>query len=253
MGRWLRRDPIGERGSVCEYSYISNAGFDNDRLGLSDELSNEEDTKPSATAKTGPYGGLGSFVLDVMPKNIQEGCELNFIQFVREFVTGKESGWTQWSVDSKYLPGQPPPLPPYYYNYSDSNQSVYIQPDGSIRFHDQPDIATPMEFYLIIVQRCCLEYYGESKKCECCKKSRATILGSVHWKTANKIDGGYEYVKPTIISKTNYDKAILKNLLKRFVEGKEFSVHGCEQYMKDNNLQYDGMPVTVELDYGGKL
>ena len=234
-----------------EYSYISNAGFDNDRLGLSDELSNE--AKPSATAKTGPYGGLGSFVLDVMPKNIQEGCELNFIQFVREFVTGKESGWTQWSVDSKYLPGQPPPLPPYYYNYSDSNQSVYVQPDGSIRFHDQPDIATPMEFYLIIVQRCCLEYYGESKKCECCKKSRATILGSVHWKTANKIDGGYEYVKPTIISKTNYDKAILKNLLKRFVEGKEFSVHGCEQYMKDNNLQYDGMPVTVELDYGGKL
>lgn len=40
-------------------------------------------------------------------------------------------------------------------------------------------------------------------------------------------------------------------LLVNYIKGRTFYVQGCEQYMKDKKLKYDGMPTTVEIDYGG--
>lgn len=91
-----------------------------------------------------------------------------------------------------------------------------------------------------------------SKECRCCKKSRATIFGRVHWATAKKTnDGGFEYSEPYVKEKAESENAMLKKLLNRFINGHEFLVQGCDEYMKNNNQV--SMPVTVEVDFGGRL
>ena len=110
--------------------------------------------------------------------------------------------------------------------------------------------------YLFIVQRCCIDYYGGSKNCECCRKSKATILGRVHWTTAKQdADNVYVYEEPRIVPKQESERWLLRHLLRTYIEGRRFSVRGCEEYMKNNTDKFktDSMPVTVEVDYGDKL
>ena len=51
--------------------------------------------------------------------------------------------------------------------------------------------------------------------------------------------------------KAESENAMLKKLLNRFINGHEFLVQGCDEYMKNNNQV--SMPVTVEVDFGGRL
>ena len=257
MGRWLSRDCFGEHGGVGLYAFISNSAAGIDRLGLDKVSTNGAEHNPRVTAERMP-SKPEELVLYVKPENIQEGCELNFIQLVREFELDNKSGtWmsTGWKVDAKIssknrATGAPDPVPPYYYDFSNkTTRSAYLLPDGRVKFEDHPNDGVPMEFYLFSVQRCCLEYYGGSKECKCCKKSRATILGYVHWKTSN--DSKDKYINPTIVEKKNDDKGYVRYLLGEHINGKEFTVYGCEEYQK--NHKNDGMPATAELDFGGKL
>ncbi|MGI5870375.1 MAG: RHS repeat-associated core domain-containing protein, partial [Kiritimatiellia bacterium] len=211
MHRWLNRDPVGEKGGSNLYMFVKNAPIQSfDLFGLATiEFVKQFEYKSKPMLME----------LHVLAKDIAEGCELNFIQLTRKS--------TEWTVDAD--PGIPPPNAPFYYDRDWRGQDgrgiddVYLKPDGSLVFSDQPTATTV--FYLFAVERCCTKYYKDHKKCNCCEHSRATVLDRFYWHTVTG--------KAVVGEVTEERKARMDALLKRLVSNKTFTLIGCEPYLKD--------------------
>jgi RHS repeat-associated protein len=245
-GRWCSRDMIGEgfavnlmcyvrNRSACKFDFLGNKEQDWPRIGKAEWKRKKDE--------------LTLFEYDVSIEGLKEGCEVNFIQLVRRN-DGIDGGY--WALDiSRRGQGNEPDDKPmqsedmYYYDTFDPRQRVHYHQDGTVTFTDRPG-TDGLEFYLFVVQRCCLEYYGGRKSCHCCKHSKATVVKRVHWETTSEPDEKYgSLVKVTKLSKRDEYKSdyLLKKLLKE--GGRQIN---CEAYQRDNPKN-PMMRTTIDLEF----
>ena len=234
IGRWMSRDPMGEEGGGLFLFLLNNPLIQIDLLGLAATVTvGEPEQIPDSLGMKIPF----------TPKDISDGCELNFIQIVfnienRSYeVDAKSTLMSGGSVSQ--------PLPPYYYNRQEIDlQEGYKLKDGTMNFVDEPTVRTV--FFLFAVERCCLESYNGSCEASCCKKSRATVLSRLYWTTKN----GKAEVKEV----SDRIRQFMDQKLKSLIHEVEFK-NRCVEFMKDNknNKGQWGMPTTVELNFGNAL
>jgi len=238
LGRWCARDPYYD----CPvYGVVRNCSINAfDYLGLATVKVGERIVNPEAS---------NEFKQTFEPVGLKEGCELNFIQLTLKHM-GK--GIWQWKPDiTRNGQEQVPPLGPYYVDWSHDGVADYKQGDSRI-FYDKPNVKT--WFYLFVVESCCLKKYKESDKCNCCMKSRATILHRIIWQLKKKEgeeegEGEIKVLPVNDLRKENMDKK-----LKELVDGKSFPVD-CVQYMidnkrSDNKVNWETLQMEMEIDYG---
>ena len=228
-GRWLRRDCLEESIGFGLYLYINNqSGLYYDVLGLASVTINQKPQNNSYPS---------TLELEVTPRDIKEGCELNFIQLA--FDTYLE----RWKVDANNAPLMPQTFGPYYVDWQDTNLPPdFDREDGTRIFYDRPTVQT--YFYLFIVESCCVEKYKDSENCNCCLKSQATVIDRVYWTTKKGV------AKRQKISDSIKGKMDKK--LDDLVNGKSFKVH-CDQYQEDYRHDGDkanGIDMEVKIDYG---
>ena len=225
LGRWFVRDPYYD----CPvYGVVRNCSINAfDYLGLATVKVGERIVNPEA-----PNEYKQSFE----PVGLKEGCELNFIQLAFKYAGNRRREWlpdTKWNGQV-----QVPPLGPYYVDWSHDGAAGYEQGDSRI-FYDRPDVDT--WFYLFVVESCCLKKYKESDKCNCCMKSRATILHRIIW---YREEGEIKVLQVNDSRKEKMDKK-----LKELVDGKSFPVD-CVQYQNDNKGSWKTLQMEMEIDYG---
>ena len=244
-GRWCSRDMIGEGFAVNLMCYVRNRS-----ACKFDFHGNKEQEWPRiGKSQWKPKKELNLFEYDVSIKGLKEGCEVNFIQLVRSN-DSNDGGY--WFLDNAKRgqgdePDDKPILPEdmYYYDTFDPRQQVHYHRDGTVTFTDKPG-TYGLEFYLFVVQRCCLEYYGGRKSCHCCKHSKATVVKRVHWETTSERDEKYgSTVRVTKLSKTDEYKIdrLLMKLLKKGGQQRN-----CEAYKRDNPTD-PVMRTTIDLEF----
>ena len=225
FGRWCARDPYYD----CPvYGVVRNCSINAfDYLGLATVKVGERIVNPEAR---------NEYKQSFEPVGLKEGCELNFIQLALKYVGDRR--W-QWLPDiTRNGQEQVPPLGPYYIDWSHDGAAEYKQGDARI-FYDRPNVNT--WFYLFVVESCCLKKYKESDKCNCCMKSRATILHRIIWHLK---EGEIKVLQVNDSRKEGMDKK-----LKELVDGKSFPV-GCVQYLNDNKGSRENLQMEMEIDYG---
>lgn len=230
----MSRDPAEEVGGALFLFLLNNPLIKIDLLGLTATVTvGEPQQIPDSLGVKIPF----------TPKNISDGCELNFIQIVYNIETRKYEVDAKSALMSSGNVSQP--LPPYYYNRQEIDlQEGYKLEDGTLNFADVPTVKT--RFFLFAVERCCLESYNGSCENSCCKKSRATVLSRLYWTTIN----GKAEVKE-VGDKT---KQFMDQQLKTLIHKVKFN-NKCVKYMEDNknNKGQWGMMTTVELNFGNEL
>ena len=225
FGRWCARDPYYD----CPvYGVVRNCSINAfDYLGLATVKVGERIVNPEAR---------NEYKQSFEPVGLKEGCELNFIQLALKYVGDRR--W-QWLPDiTRNGQEQVPPLGPYYIDWSHDGAAEYKQGDARI-FYDRPNVNT--WFYLFVVESCCLKKYKESDKCNCCMKSRATILHRIIWHLK---EGEIK-----VLQVNDSRKEVMDKKLKELVDGKSFPV-GCVQYLNDNKGSWENLQMEMEIDYG---
>jgi RHS repeat-associated protein len=236
---WSSRDITGEKFDNNLYRYV-----DNQPIYAIDVLGNHKLGGPTVSEvkwvqrESDPR----AFILEVKAKGIEPGCELNFIQL---FKRNDGVDFPNWRVDNISTSGGPNPEDMYYYDTFDYRQKRFYHKDGTVEFYDKPG-TDDLEFFLFIVQRCCLEYYGGKKECHCCKRSRATILGRLHWKTLSTPSQNNLYV--ALSEKlSSQEKQFADSLLKKLLKNGGVQ-NDCKKYRKDH--PNDPVLVTsIELQF----
>ncbi|MDO5319287.1 MAG: RHS repeat-associated core domain-containing protein, partial [bacterium] len=140
LGRWLNRDPIGERDCLNLYVFCRNSiPIFVDYLGLTRvAITMGTELKDSGR---GELEFLRVTVTTIEPP--KSGWLLNFIQLKKPYGQG-------WSVD------QQGGLGPYYYNLIELGQSTTLDNEGrkQVTFWDAPGgaMSGPTQFYLAIIE-----------------------------------------------------------------------------------------------------
>jgi hypothetical protein len=230
-GRWPNRDPIGERGGYNLYGFVGNDGVNAwDYLGLT-------------TVDVDIRKGESALWVMASSSDLDEGCELNFIQFAKKS--------TGWEVDDKPGLSQPRPLPPFYIDPDDPNFQDWEEKAfndifkatpleegaSSIIFSDGPTAKT--DFVLLVVQRCCKNYYGESKKSCCCTEEKVSVLKRIVWTTRG------EELKYSSNPNEQQNRGI-DRLLKEKVEAVKHKRYCSDAQTEDNYFGIIDVSVDVE-------